>query len=57
MLVGDNWGADVLGALAVGIRPLWLNRTGAPQPLPGVATITSLEPLAAVLAHIAGAQV
>jgi HAD superfamily hydrolase (TIGR01549 family) len=54
VLVGDNWSADVLGALATGIRPLWLNRTGAAQPLPGVATITSLEPLAEVLAHIAG---
>ncbi|GAB3638671.1 pyrimidine 5'-nucleotidase [Hymenobacter arcticus] len=54
VLVGDNWTADVLGARAVGIRPLWLNRTGAAQPLPGVATITSLEPLQEVLAHIAG---
>lgn len=54
VLVGDNWQADVLGALAVGIRPLWLNRFGAVRPLASVAEITSLEPLAAVLAHIAG---
>lgn len=54
VLVGDNWQADVLGALAVGIRPLWLNRTGAARPLASVAEITALEPLAEVLAHIAG---
>lgn len=54
VLVGDNWHADVLGALAVGIRPLWLNRGGAPRPLIHVAEITSLEPLAGVLAQIAG---
>ncbi|TDN39242.1 hypothetical protein A8B98_18445 [Hymenobacter sp. UV11] len=45
VMVGDNWQADVLGALAVGIRPVWLNRTGAARPLPHVAELTSLEPL------------
>lgn len=45
VLVGDNWRADVLGALAVGIRPVWLNRLGAVRPLPHVAEITSFEPL------------
>jgi HAD superfamily hydrolase (TIGR01549 family) len=54
VLVGDNWVADVLGARAVGIRPLWLNRIGTPRPLADVAEITSLEPLAEVLAKIAG---
>jgi HAD superfamily hydrolase (TIGR01549 family) len=54
VLVGDNWHADVLGALAVGIRPLWLNRFGATRPLASVAEINSLEPLAEVLAKIAG---
>ena len=29
VMVGDNWNADVVGALAVGIRPLWLNRFGS----------------------------
>lgn len=47
VMVGDNWTADVLGALAVGIRPVWLNRFGATRPLPPVAELTSLEPLAA----------
>ena len=52
VMVGDNWQADVVRALAVGIRPLWLNRTGAPRSLPHVAEITSLEPLAEVLRHL-----
>ena len=48
VMVGDNWQADVVGALAVGIRPVWLNRLGVARPLPEVAELTSLEPLAAV---------
>ena len=52
VMVGDNWQADVVGALAVGIRPLWLNRTGAARPLAHVAEITSLEPLAEVLRQL-----
>jgi HAD superfamily hydrolase (TIGR01509 family) len=54
VLVGDNWHADVLGALAVGIRPLWLNRFGARQPVAYVEEIASFEPLAAVLPLITG---
>jgi HAD superfamily hydrolase (TIGR01549 family) len=46
VMVGDNWAADVLGALAVGIRPVWLNRIGAARLLPHVAELASLEPLA-----------
>jgi HAD superfamily hydrolase (TIGR01549 family) len=49
VLVGDNWRADVLGALTVGIRPVWLNRLGVARPLPHVAEITSFEPLADAL--------
>lgn len=49
VLVGDNWQADVLGALAVGIRPVWLNRLGGARLLPHVAEITSFEPLADAL--------
>ncbi len=52
VMVGDNWQADVVGALAAGIRPLWLNRTGAARPLPHVAEVTSLEPLAEVLRQL-----
>jgi HAD superfamily hydrolase (TIGR01509 family) len=52
VLVGDNWRADVQGALAVGIRPVWLNRLGVVRPLPQVAEITSFEPLEAALRKI-----
>ncbi|QKG52517.1 HAD family hydrolase [Hymenobacter sp. BRD67] len=52
VMVGDNWSADVLGALAVGIRPVWLNRTGAARPLAHVAELTSLEPVAEVYQQI-----
>lgn len=55
VLVGDNWQADVLGALAVGIRPVWLNRLGAVRPLPHVTEITGFEPLAEALRVIAAA--
>ncbi len=54
VLVGDNWAADVLGALAVGIRPVWLNRTGAARPLAAVAELRSLEPLATAYQQITG---
>ena len=56
VMVGDNWQADVVGALAVGIRPVWLNRTGAARPLPHVAELTSLEPLAAVLRQVGNSK-
>jgi 2-haloalkanoic acid dehalogenase type II len=49
VLVGDNWTADVLGARAAGIRPVWLNRFGARCPDASVTTITGFEPLAQVL--------
>lgn len=52
VLVGDNWQADVVGALQVGIRPLWLNRFGALRPDEQVEEVTSLEPLANVLQKI-----
>lgn len=54
VLVGDSWPADVVGALAAGIRPVWLNRTGAVAPQPGVAELRSLQPLAHALAVITG---
>jgi HAD superfamily hydrolase (TIGR01549 family) len=52
VMVGDNWQADVLGALAVGIRPLWLNRFGTQRPLAQVQEISGLEPLAEVVQKI-----
>ncbi|WP_324672076.1 HAD family hydrolase [Hymenobacter sp. GOD-10R] len=56
VMVGDNWTADVLGALAVGIRPVWLNRFGAVRLLPDVEEITGFEPLADVVRKIVGAM-
>jgi HAD superfamily hydrolase (TIGR01549 family) len=56
VMVGDNWQADVVGALAVGIRPMWLNRLGVARPLPEVAELTSLEPLAAAYQVITGVR-
>ena len=54
VLVGDNWHADVLGARAVGIRPLWLNRFAQPRPLAHIDEIAGFEPLAEVLRTITG---
>ena len=54
VMVGDNWLADVVGALEAGIRPLWLNRFAGTRALPQVDEITSLEPLSAVLLKITG---
>ncbi|MDO7851916.1 HAD family hydrolase [Hymenobacter convexus] len=56
VLVGDNWRADVLGALAVGIRPVWVNRLGAARPLPHVAEISTFEPLEDALRKIIDAE-
>ncbi len=56
VMVGDNWSADVLGALAVGIRPVWLNRCGTAPLLPHVAELTSLEPLEVAFRQITGNQ-
>lgn len=53
LMVGDNWEADVLGALAVGIRPVWVNRTGRPAPLPHIAQLRNLASTASVLACLA----
>ncbi|MCC3155677.1 HAD family hydrolase [Hymenobacter sp. 15J16-1T3B] len=49
LLIGDNWRADVLGARATGIRPVWLNRFGAACPDAAVPVLTGYEPLPEVL--------
>jgi putative hydrolase of the HAD superfamily len=50
VMVGDSWERDVQGALAAGIRPVWVSRG---RPLPeqdsGVVAIQSIGDLAAVL--------
>jgi HAD superfamily hydrolase (TIGR01549 family) len=58
VMVGDSWGADVLGARAAGIRAVWLNRAGRACPGPAkCAEIKSLLPTAAVVDLLLGTQV
>jgi HAD superfamily hydrolase (TIGR01549 family) len=56
VMVGDNWEADVEGALAAGIRPVWLNRTGRPKPrgARAVAELPGLRPVRAVARLLEG---
>lgn len=50
-MVGDSLARDVDGALAAGLRAVWLNRAGPPGPgdRPDVVEIATLERLADVL--------
>lgn len=50
VMLGDAWAADVEGARAAGIAPVWFNRTGRPSPDATVAELTSLTPAADALA-------
>ena len=52
VMLGDAWPADVEGARAVGIRPVWLNRHGAASPDPSVAELRELVPTATALATL-----
>jgi HAD superfamily hydrolase (TIGR01549 family) len=55
VMIGDAWKADILGATQLGIRAIWLNRTGNACPDPALAVeMQSFEPLAAALAMIFG---
>ena len=55
VMVGDSWKSDVLGARQIGMRAIWLNRTGLPSPDPDLAVeIRAFEPLAEVVALILG---
>jgi FMN phosphatase YigB (HAD superfamily) len=50
--VGDNPSADIAGALAYGLRAVWINETGHAYPAglePPTATIEHLDALAAVV--------
>ncbi len=44
VMLGDAWPADVEGARAMGIRPVWFNRYGAASPDPTVAELRALTP-------------
>lgn len=50
VMLGDAWVADVEGARAAGITPVWFNRFGRPSPDPAVAELASLMPCAEALA-------
>jgi HAD superfamily hydrolase (TIGR01549 family) len=60
VMIGDSWAADVEGARAAGIRPIWFNRAGRPSPdalagiEPGVCAISTLAPMDAVMTAIFG---
>ena len=58
VMVGDSWTADVLGARAAGIRPVWFNplRLQAPDPTLGVAEIHALIPADEAMNVIFGAD-
>lgn len=46
VMIGDSWTNDVLGARAVGIRPIWFNRFARPRPTRHqVAEIAAFRPI------------
>ncbi len=53
-MIGDSWAADVEGARAAGIRPIWFNRTGRQPPAAsgGVCEISTLAPMDALMTAI-----
>ena len=54
VMVGDSWEADILGALASGIRPVWFNRASLSRLHPGVQELRSFEPTDAAFQVIVG---
>jgi putative hydrolase of the HAD superfamily len=57
VMVGDSWTSDILGATALGIRSLWLNRYGRDCPDPALAVeFHGYEPLEAMLRLLGIAQ-
>lgn len=55
VMIGDSWRSDVLGARRIGIRAIWLNRSGIACPDPALATeLRSFEPLEQAVTTIMG---
>ena len=56
VMVGDSWTADIAGAIASGIRPIWFNPLRLPRPEPDflVEEIHALEPVDEVMGVILG---
>jgi putative hydrolase of the HAD superfamily len=57
VMIGDSWSADIAGARAAGIRPVWFNPLGLPAPAGGeqVPQLRSLVPASRVLDAVFGA--
>jgi phosphoserine phosphatase len=49
VMIGDSVGRDVEGALAAGLRPVWVNRDGVDGGIDGVPAIRTLAELPALL--------
>ena len=56
VMLGDAWATDIEGALASGIRPVWLNRFGETRPIGSVVELTSLEPVDEALEYYLGCR-
>jgi HAD superfamily hydrolase (TIGR01549 family) len=54
VMIGDSWTADIEGARAAGIRPIWFNRARrpAPRPSPGVCEVFTLAPMDELMAAV-----
>jgi HAD superfamily hydrolase (TIGR01549 family) len=57
VMVGDSWSADIEGAQAAGIFPIWFNPLGRPQPQAGIAVLETFIPVATAIAVILGPEV
>lgn len=49
VMLGDAWPTDIEGAIALGLRAVWINRFGESHAHAGVTEIQSLEPVAEAL--------
>jgi 5'-nucleotidase len=55
VVLGDSWSADVMGAVAAGMRAVWFNRRGVPCPDAGLATeIRALVPTESIARIVLG---
>lgn len=55
VVLGDSWSADVMGAMAAGMRAVWFNRRGTACPDAGLATeIRALVPTESIARIVLG---